>query len=125
MAFNALAVLAASGFNAYAGSTAFIGKAYANEQTGVRFFIRGEWADMRGGDVAAMLAAGMTLDVDFRVGGTAGGKVQVRWNGETLLKLLKSGYTPVFKATKARLAVASPPSEEEVEEIKQLLAASK
>jgi len=114
------AIVAAQLMHPYTGNTSFIGHAFeASDATGQRFFERGTWADVRYASIQTLTAAGLVPEVDFRPGGTAGSRLQIRWDGDVVAKVLKARLSGSKKARPA--VVETPATPEEIEAVLALM----
>jgi len=87
--------LVVSPYTTGAGANTFAGRAYqvedgtTPESVRQRFFVKGSWADVRYGSIEAFTAAGLEVSKDFRPGGTAASKLQIRWSPDVIATVVE------------------------------------
>lgn len=88
---------------AYTGNASFAARnaAFSDEQGVQRFFVRPDgWADVRIASIAGLEQLGLKADVDYRPGGTASSKLQVRWTRE-VVEAMGYEYVPVVETKRS------------------------
>jgi len=120
---NPEVVIVAAGFSPYTGNASFAARNAAWERDGQRLFVQPSgWADVRYATVASLTDAGLSPDTDFRPGGSAASKLQIRWSPDVVRLFAANHAAPAL--TGRKLIAARPvPTREQVEEY--LAAASK
>lgn len=85
----------------YTGNQSFADRNAAFECEGQRFFIRTDgWADVKVASLAALTA--LLPEGEFRPGGTAASKLQVRWT-EANVNALGYTFVPVVATVKSTI----------------------